>query len=58
MNIFKRILYYVDTFIVLPIADKNGKHEEFMEYMRNMYPEKYHNEIEYLKKKEIEKFQE
>lgn len=54
MNILKRALYYVDTYIVLPIADKAGKHEEFMQYMRDMYPEEYKNEIEHLKKKENE----
>lgn len=54
MNILKKILYYVDTFIVLPIADRTGKYEEFMQYMRDMYPEEYQNEIEHLKKQKEE----
>lgn len=43
----RKIIFWIDYNIILPITNKAGSGDTFMKFLKNTYPEQFHNEIEY-----------
>lgn len=47
----KKIIFWIDYNLILPVAKKAGAGNEFMAFLKKMYPEQFENELKYEKEK-------
>ena len=47
----RKIIFWFDYNLILPIARKTGTGNEFMAFLKKMYPEQFENELKYEQEK-------
>lgn len=49
----RKLIFWIDYHVILPITRKCGAEEEFMAFLKMMYPEQFQKELEYEREKEL-----